>query len=82
MYAGRPGVRVSSRRFAQCVSFDLPSHLPEDDFFHLEPGGSRFIGLVPRRGATRAPHGNLRALNGTTSTPIGTAKEEGNGERR
>jgi beta-mannosidase len=75
---GRPGVEVSTRRFAQCVSLDIPGHVPADDSFHLEPGGRRWVPLRSRAGATGL-RGLVRALNGLGSVPIAAESSEGRG---
>jgi beta-mannosidase len=54
---------VSTRRFAQFVSVDIPGYRPDDSWFHLEPGGSTVIGLHPLRSGGGVPKGLVRALN-------------------
>ena len=54
---------VSSRRFAQYVSVDVPGYVPDDSWFHLAPGASRPVRLVPEAGTTSPPRGRVRALN-------------------
>lgn len=66
----RLGVRVTTRRFAQNVTLDVPGYEPEDDSFHLEPGGSRFVPLEPRRDAPAAPRGTVSALNSATNVTV------------
>jgi beta-mannosidase len=54
---------VSSRRFAQYVSVDVPGFVPDDSWFHLAPGASRLVRLLPEAGTTSPPRGRVRALN-------------------
>jgi beta-mannosidase len=54
-------LRVTTRRFAQSISLDFEGSSPDDDFFHLAPGGEREIEL--HGGAAR---GTLVALNCAT----------------
>jgi beta-mannosidase len=61
--AGQPHVRVQTRRFAQGVVLDVPGYLPDDNWFHLEPGGERLIGLAPEPGSPAPLRGELSALN-------------------
>jgi beta-mannosidase len=59
---GTPGVLVTTRKFAQCVTLDVPGYLPKDDYFHLAPGRTRFIPLRPF-GAECAARGTVCAIN-------------------
>jgi beta-mannosidase len=54
---------VSSRRFAEYVSVDVPGFVPDDSWFHLPPGVSRPVLLSPEPGTTKPPRGRVRALN-------------------
>jgi beta-mannosidase len=78
--AARPGsdgswtVTVTTRRFAQWVVVEVPGFLATDSWFHLAPGASRSLGLVPRGEAGR-PAGLVRALNARATTRI--AVEDG-----
>ena len=54
---------VSSRRFAEYVSVDVPGYVPDDSWFHLAPGTSRPVRLAPEAGTTSPPRGRVRALN-------------------
>jgi hypothetical protein len=40
-------LEVATRRCAQSVTIDAPGWRPTDSWFHLEPGGSRVIRLIP-----------------------------------
>jgi len=59
---------VSSRRFAQYVSVDVPGYVPDDSWFHLAPGTSRTVRLVPESGTTSPPRGRVQALNSAAHT--------------
>jgi len=54
---------VSTRRFAQFVSVDIPGFRPDDSWFHLQPGGSAVLGLHRVGSGSGAPKGLVRALN-------------------
>ncbi len=54
---------VSTRRFAQFVSIDVPGFRPADSWFHLEPGGSAAIALHRVSTGDKPPKGQVRALN-------------------
>jgi beta-mannosidase len=72
---GAPGVLVSTRKFAQCVALDVPGYLPEDDYFHLAPGRSRFIPLRPH-GPKGPARGTLGAINLAGHVHIGEGRPE------
>ncbi len=70
---------VSTDRFAQFVSIDVPGFVPDDSWFHLPPGGSRSVSLVAEAGfvadevsgpSARTPAGRVRALNAVESGRI------------
>lgn len=58
---------VSTRCFAQFVSVDVPGFRASDSWFHLEPGGTRVVGLRPESPLpatpARSPSGRVQALN-------------------
>jgi beta-mannosidase len=72
---GRPvderawSVTVRTRRFAQWVVVEVPGFAPSDSWFHLAPGASRTLTLVPEGGADR-PTGHVRALNALATARI------------
>ncbi len=68
--AGRPGIHVSTRRFAQHVCLDVDDHTPRDSGFHLEPGSTRWIELVPRTNKAVEVRGSVTALNTSNTTRI------------
>ena len=62
-------VTVTTRRFAYAVSFDAPGFLPDDDFFHMAPGGATTVTL--RRLADRQPPAvRLQAVNAAVATKV------------
>jgi beta-mannosidase len=64
--AGEDGtieLTVQAARFAQAVAIDARGFVASDDFFHIEPGGSRTVTLRPIRAGARL-RGSVRALNG------------------
>lgn len=54
---------------AQYVATDLAGFRPADSWFHLAPGMSRTVRLIPIWDAAR-PSGRVRALNSMTEVPI------------
>ena len=67
---GQRVLEVKANRFAQAVSLQLEGALPEDDFFHLEPGATHLVGLRPLDGAAE-PRGTAHPLNAAAPTRIG-----------
>jgi beta-mannosidase len=65
--AGEWKVHIRTKKFAQAVAFDVRGFLPDDDFFHLEPGGERTIVL---RGPSTIQSARLMPLNATAPTKI------------
>jgi beta-mannosidase len=61
-------LRVSTTAFAQTVALVLPGFMPDDNYFHLEPGSERLIRLVGE--VNRPPAGEARALNSTVAARI------------
>ena len=61
---------ISTRRFAQFVSIDVPGFRPDDSWFHLEPGGSAVLGLHRRVPGPGQPRGQVRALNSAESARV------------
>jgi beta-mannosidase len=67
--AGGYVVTVEAARFAHAVAIDAAGFLPDDNFFHIEPGEPRQVFLraeIPGR----ALQGSVTALNGTVPVPI------------
>jgi beta-mannosidase len=61
-------VTVRAKRFAHAVTVNVANHLPDDNYFDLAPGAERTIALRPTTATTRAPAGELSALN--LRTPV------------
>ena len=62
---------VRTRRFAQAVTVEVAGMTPDDDFFHLAPGGERRIHLRRARRDTAQPvHGNVHAVNAVRPVTI------------
>jgi beta-mannosidase len=74
----RPGVdgdwelAVTTRRLAQWVVVEVPGFQASDSWFHLAPGASRTVALVPGRGpgGPERPSGQVRALNSQAAARI------------
>ena len=58
-------LQLSTTRFAHSVFIELDGHTPEDNHFHLTPGGQRRIVLqrLPSFDTGRVPRGQVGALN-------------------
>lgn len=69
---GSRTITVSTRRFAQTVRISVPGFRCEDDAFHLAPGETRTLSLLPDP-ASRAVHdrATVRALNCELVTKVG-----------
>lgn len=63
-------VTVRTRRLAQAVSLDFPGYRPDDNYFHLRPGGERRVRLRAT-GAAPPPWGSVGALNAETGASVG-----------
>jgi beta-mannosidase len=65
-------LELTTDTFAQSVHLDFEYHLPDDDWFHLAPGGARTIRLLPRDGAdpSTKPIGTLTHLGSRTGYAI------------
>ncbi len=59
---GRAALTVTTRRFAQSVHVEASGWRADDNYFHLEPGGTRTVLLSPERPAVRLI-GTVTALN-------------------
>jgi beta-mannosidase len=61
---GGISVSVSARTFAQSVHFESHGYVADDEFFHLAPGESRAVRLVPATGGVPpSSHVSAQALN-------------------
>jgi beta-mannosidase len=61
--AGHVGVLVRTQGFARRVAIELEAGEPADNYFHLEPGGQRWVEVRGAGGA--ALRGRVKALNGS-----------------
>jgi len=67
---------VETDRFAHAVAIDADGFVPDDNFFHLEPGEARRLTLHAERPGARL-HGTVSALNGAgtvTLAPLALAE--------
>jgi beta-mannosidase len=62
---GKYAVSLHTRRFALSVSVAVEGCVPDDNYFHLAPGGEKTVTLVRRSGQGQ-PRGFVQALNGRT----------------
>jgi beta-mannosidase len=60
---GRYAVTVRTRRFALSVAVTAPGWVPDDNYFHLPPGGEKSVTLE-RRSGQGPPQGFVHAQNG------------------
>jgi beta-mannosidase len=67
MADGRIKVEIESRGLAWGVHFDAPGWRPEDEFFHVAPGGCRTVNFVPVASRQRAWRSSISALNGQST---------------
>jgi beta-mannosidase len=64
-------VSVTTRRFAQSVALDVAGFVPTDSWFHLAPGATRSLTLVPLPGSEDArPRGSVRAVNARAESSL------------
>jgi beta-mannosidase len=66
--AGAWRVTVRSKRLALAVAFDTRGYAPDDEFFHLEPGGERTVTLHGPRSASSP--GRVVPLNAASPVKI------------
>jgi beta-mannosidase len=62
-------LELAAKRFAHAVAIDVDGWIPEDNYFHLEPGQTRRVGLQ-LNGGVGAPRGSVSALNASGPTQI------------
>jgi beta-mannosidase len=62
---------VRTKRFAQSVAIDAPGFAPDDNYFHVEPGGERLV-ILRAAAAAKPPRGTVRALNAHVAAKITT----------
>jgi beta-mannosidase len=67
---GDARLAIRSRRFAQAVSIDVPGFEPDDNYFHLAPGGCREVMLRRCAHSNQLRGGSVTPTNARTSTRI------------
>ena len=68
-------VSVSAQTFAQSVYFDADGYLVQDEYFHLAPGETRAIRLIPSQdGAKPATSVGILALNAWSGATLEIAR--------
>jgi beta-mannosidase len=73
---GSAELTVTTRGFAQSISVDVPGFVAQDEYFHLEPGGTRTLRLVPQSArAVPALRGSVSALNAWTAASLKVGNE-------
>ncbi len=63
-------LNIQAAGFAHAVNIEAEGFVPEDNYFHLEPGETRRVKLRAERPGTRL-RGTVAALNGTQVVSIG-----------
>ncbi|MBY6537534.1 beta-mannosidase [Rhodococcus sp. BP-349] len=66
---GRWTLTVGCTDAAQFVCVDVDGYRASDSWFHLAPGTSRALTLLPRSGST-TPRGHVRAVNSTARATV------------
>ncbi|KQU28348.1 MULTISPECIES: glycosyl hydrolase 2 galactose-binding domain-containing protein [unclassified Rhodococcus (in: high G+C Gram-positive bacteria)] len=66
---GRWTLTVACTDAAQYVCVDVDGYRASDSWFHLAPGTSRALTLLPRTGST-TPRGHVRAVNSTARATV------------
>jgi beta-mannosidase len=67
-----PALLVTTQRFAQSVHLRCEGWRASDDWFHLAPGGTKRITLVPVATSAHSPSGNISAINGLAAFNFGS----------
>ncbi len=62
-------VTLRARRVALSVELEVRDYEPDDNYFHIAPGGTKDVALRALRGATR-PQGTARPLNAQAGTKV------------
>ena len=65
----RFALTVRSRRFAHAVAISVEGFSADDDYFHVQPGGSKSV-ILTRTGAAAEPRGTVLASNARAATRI------------
>src|SRR5262249_46309845 len=77
--AGHAGVLLRTQAFARRVVLELEAGEPADNFFHLEPGGERWVEVRGADGAALAHtplRGRVKALNASSWLRLAPALPE------
>ena len=53
----------NTKLFIQSIAIKVKGFIPEDNFFHIEPGGVRTIMLEQKPGNSDIPHGTVKPAN-------------------
>jgi beta-mannosidase len=64
---------LGTERFAHAVTIEVEGFLPDDNYFNLEPGQTRRVGLRATIAGT-VPQGIVSALNGSDAAPVVAAE--------
>jgi beta-mannosidase len=73
---GKRALAVRTRRFAQSVQVDIEGFACSDNYFHLAPGESRTLTLLPLNPpgqSAASPRGVIRALNSEAAAKVAPA---------
>jgi hypothetical protein len=65
----RFALTVRSRRFAHAVAISVEGFSADDDYFHVQPGGSKSV-ILKRTGTAAEPRGTVLASNARAATRI------------
>jgi hypothetical protein len=80
MRAGQAGVSLRTQGFARRVALDLEGAEPADNYFHLEPGGARWVEVRGYAGEAldaATLRGRVKALNASSWLRLSVAAAEG-----
>jgi beta-mannosidase len=61
---------IRSKTFAQSVAIDARDYLPDDNYFHIEPGGERTVVMRPIREGVKPLQGTVQPLNAVSPSKI------------
>ena len=67
--AGGYAITLETDRFAHAVAIEAAGFVPDDNFFHLEPGEPKRL-FLRAESAGQPLHGCVVAVNGTGPVPI------------
>jgi beta-mannosidase len=67
-------VHLTTQNFAQAIAVEVPGYVPDDSYFHLAPGGEKWVALTEERSErARAPRGTVHPLNTHSAVRIVSA---------